>query len=527
MAYWDDLRKRNSYSPYRKETRYSEATAAQYPEYEQSTPQYVAPSPYALAQQGYRSNTLIYACIQRRMRAVSAAPLWAYDGSGPQKKVIQDLAEMGVLKNPNDRMTEKTFWQVTQMYLDISGFSCWEIERNNVGDPIRLWPMRSDWCSFLRGNGRPLRAVRYQPYGLPPQDIPIEDLLLFQYFDPLFPMLKGYSPTMAALQEIYVDNGMTQFLYNFIKEGARFSGLLSTEQDLDDIEAERIKARWKSQHGGTDNWNNIAVLGRGASYQNTSMNFNDMAFPELDGRTEARICMVFEISPILLGAKVGLSSSTYSNYVQARKAWYEEWVTPQWEFLAESFSSQMFRTYGSNGTYEIAPNRDCAFMTKRVAALQENRDLSFRRAVAAARANLLTRDQALEEIGMDPIDNKPVYIGAALRVDPISASQTFANIQGMDDEELAEMQEDNANPQDLPPSDVPGPTTADRVQFPNDVDQQSHTNDVLPAMALEEKRFRSYAKKRIRENKLEELPLFDFVITPAERQLELIEQYTK
>ena len=43
--------------------------------------------------------------------------------------------------------------------------------------------MRPDWCSFLRGQQKPIRAIRYQPYGLPYLDIAIEVVLLFQYFD--------------------------------------------------------------------------------------------------------------------------------------------------------------------------------------------------------------------------------------------------------------------------------------------------------------------------------------------------------
>jgi HK97 family phage portal protein len=499
MSYWDSLVNTSSYSSYAKEKDHSTAFAAHYPLYEQNTPQYTAPSPYSLAQQGYRSNALIYACIDKRMRALSAAPMKIYNVAGAQPVMIKDSPALRVLHQPNERISERQFWQITSMYLDISGFSSWEIERNNGGDPIRLWPMRSDWCSFMRGNGRPLRAVRYQPYGLLWQDIPIENILLFQYFDPLFPLLKGYSPTMAALKDISVDNGMADFLFNFIKEGARYSGLLTTDQDLDDIEAERIKQRWHDQHGGVENWNDIAVLGRGTTYQNTSMNFNDMAFPELDGRTEARICMAFQMPPILVGAKIGLRASTFTNYGQAREAWYEEWVTPQWEFLAEQYQVQMLRDYNEQGDYVVDPNLLCEFYTKKVRALQPNRDASFKRAILAAHSNVFSRDQALEEIGSDPVDNKNVYVGATITL------RESSTLQG--ESSITSMLENISSPDE-------GLTT---VQAPAK----------SAAQILEERQFKAFASKRVREGHPENVADFKWYHTPEEERLELLNQYVE
>jgi HK97 family phage portal protein len=499
MSYWDNLVNTSGYQAYAQERNRSLAFSAHYPLYEQNTPQYIAPSPYTLAQQGYRSNALIYACIDKRMRAISAAPMWIYDTSGLQPKVIRDSPALRVLHQPNERISERQFWQITSMYLDISGFSCWEIERNNVGDPLRLWPMRSDWCSFMRGNGRPLRCVRYQPYGLPYQDIPIENILLFQYFDPIYPLLKGYSPTMAALKDIAVDNGMAEFLFQFIKEGARYSGLLSTDQDLDDIEAERIKQRWKTQHGGVDNWNGIAVIGRGTTYQNTSMNFNDMAFPELDGRTEARICMAFQMPPILVGAKIGLRASTFTNYGQAREAWYEEWVTPQWEFLAEQYQTQMLREYDDIGNIVINPFILCEFMTKKVRALQPNRDAAFKRAILAAHANVFSRNQALEEIGSDPVDKGHVYVGATITLRESSL------ITGQSTEES--LMNQIQSPGEEPP-----------------LEETTAAPGLSAAQVLEARQFKSFASKRIREGRPDEINNFEWLYTPPEDQAFLIQQ---
>jgi len=499
MAYWESLVNSPSYAAYA----VKKAAANTYPQYEIDSPQYTSPSPYSLAQQGFRTNTLIYACIQRRLRAVSSAPMWVYDITNGLKTKVSDIPEARLIAHPNERVNQQLFWQITSMYMDIAGVALWEIERNNVGEPIALWPMRPDWCSFMRDEERPIGKVRYQPYGLPYQDVSIDNILTFQQFDPIHPLLTGYSPTMSVLRDIAVDNGMTDFLYDFIRNGAKFSGLLSTDQDIDDVEAERIRRRWRTQHGGSENWSDIAVLGHGSKYQNISMDFEQMAFPELDGRIEARICMAFEISPILLGTKVGLRAATLSNYSQARKAWYEEWVTPQWEYLASQYHDQMFRKV-FNKRIEYNDNILCEFMTRNVAALQENRDLEFRRAISAARANVFTRDQALNEMRLAPVDGKPVYVGPVSGISKTGPASGAYNTGAEYNDKVAQ---------------------SDNQEVLDEVTQQGSAPAYTAEQILEQKQFKSYASKRVREGKLNELYAFVWVYNDSDTAHQMISQY--
>ena len=65
MAYWSDIR--NLASKPNNDPGIN-AYAALVPEYDQQSPQYPYPSPYNLAQQGYRLNAVVYACIEIRQR---------------------------------------------------------------------------------------------------------------------------------------------------------------------------------------------------------------------------------------------------------------------------------------------------------------------------------------------------------------------------------------------------------------------------------------------------------------------------
>lgn len=404
MAYLDQLIQLNAYNA-ALSGKIKGAYAAYYAPYEVQTPQTPVPNPYTLATQGYRQNTLIYSAINYRSRCVAEAPLniSSLDAEGEQE-VIDHHPVKELLLNPNSAMTEEQFWQVAEINLCISGFSAWEIEFSNGGRPLALWPMRSDWCQFYRGEGQPIRAIRYQPYGLPPVDVPISNVVLFQYYDPIYPLLKGLSPLAVALNIVQVDNFATAFLNDFMQHGAMPQGLLTSDQMLQPKEAEDIADRWVQRHGGAGNWSKPAVLGRGTTYQPTGAAFSPgFDFSKIDGRDESRMCMAIGVEPILIGAQVGLQASTYSNYEEARRAFYQARVLPEWRYLASEIREQLLPHFE-----DAASSFTVGFDLGEIKALQEDKTAAWQRATTAWQANLIDRDTALDEMGLDPVDDGQV-----------------------------------------------------------------------------------------------------------------------
>jgi len=390
------------------------------PLYEVSSPQYPLPNAYDLANLGYRRNSLVFTCTQKWMAAISEPELKVYKGRGKNKTEQKNHPLLELMHQPNEAMGQVEFWMATQCYLDIAGFSVWEKEYNRLGEVIALWPMRPDWCSFKRGDARPLQYVRYQPYGgIPFVDVPIERCLVFMEFDPLYPMLKGLSRTAVAMREIGVDNAATDFMALFWQHGAQVNGILKTKQSLEEAEAMRMKAMWRQQHGGAGNWQDITVMGSDVDYVPTQMNFKDMDLENVDGRTESRICGVMRIDPILVGAKVGLGTKTFNSYAEARKAWYEENVIPSWRWLQSEVTQQLLVTDFGGETGETTE-----FDISEVKALQEDRDAKWKRAGAAAAGNWVTRDEARQEAGLDPIDHADVFVGVTIRATSASTDAT-------------------------------------------------------------------------------------------------------
>ena len=481
-----------------------EAYSSFRPLYEVQSPQYVSPSPYYLAQLGYRSNEVAFACMTVKSDAVSEAPVMVFDQDADGKpKPMPDHKILKILQAPCPRVNESIFWWITELYCLIAGRAYWEKERNNFGQVIGLWPMRPDWCSNLAGQQEPTRAIRYQPYGLPYLDIPAENVVIFEYFDPLWPLTKGFSPTMALAEIIGLDKNITNIVNTFIKNGAFMGGVLSTDQFLDDIEAQRIRTRWRQYHGGGENAGDIAVLGKGATYSPTSQTFREMVFPELDARNEARLCMGYRVPAMLVGAKIGLDRSTYSNYADARKGFYEGPVSKEWNML----SSQLWEQLGPDFETDYK-SFTCNFDVSGVRALQEDRTAKVSRSVMAFEKRVAKLDEAREEMGLKPVggdEGDSFYEAVTLR------PQQMVNAEGEVEQGItgAGAQQPGQQPQAKPkPKGVEAP--------------QYQTKAEQDAADAEAKKYLAFAKRRIKEGKDDEIYGYEFKYISEEKQAELI-----
>jgi HK97 family phage portal protein len=491
------------------------------PMWEVTAPQYTYPSAYTMIREGYKTNEFAYSIIMKRARAKSSAPLWVYDNSKEHPEEINGHPMHKMLRKVNQYIPERVFWQITSIFRDIAGFSAWEIESNRMGEPIRLWPMMPHWCSFMRGepileDGTPnpysrIRCIRYQPYGLPPQDIPMERILFFsngEDYDPEFNGIRFFSPLMHAFPLIQVDNGMTLFLNDFVKHGAKFAGLISTEQTITDTVAADIKRRFQEYHGGAQNWSQPLVLGNGAKYETMQMNFKDMTFPELDARTETRICNAFDIDPICASARAGLSVSTYANKAEADKNWLHTWLVPAWQEDADIMTEQFLPYYEEN-----TDKYYCEFYTNDVWGLSEDRDSLSKRTVEEAKTGIIDRDEAREVLGYDPID-------VDAQGNPITDEEGKDAHTWLNPSKPAEA---TAPDETKPDEQTPGETKPEEMP----VMLKKPTPEEEAAALAEEKSFRRFARNRTKENKTDEIPEYEFKFVSPERQAELLDEFRK
>jgi HK97 family phage portal protein len=87
--------------------------------------------------------------------------------------------------------------------------------------------------------------------------------------------VSGYDPIKIAPQAIALSLTTEEYAARAFSQGAIPPGILTTEQELDEEDSNRIRARWERQYGGI-NLGRIAVLSHGTTFQKVSVDLEAM-----------------------------------------------------------------------------------------------------------------------------------------------------------------------------------------------------------------------------------------------------------
>lgn len=299
----------------------------------------------AFYQEGFNANSLIYSAVMYKIRATITAPLVAYSGDefNPVQLPQADELQQRVT-NPNHRQSWVEFHARNIVFFNIAG-NVYIYRDPTTGELWSLNPQRI-WIIPGKGPRADILGYVYAREGEPPeQGIPLlpDDVLHIKLpnpADPLEGLGYGLSPISSAAQVADVDNMVTAFLNRFFASGAMVTGILSFDTALDSDVVEVIKDRWRENYGGSEKWG-VGVLDRGGSYNRVALTFEEMGFAEVDARSETRILGPFGIPPILIGAKVGLERSTYSNYEAAREAVWEDTLVPELRWFEVEYQKML------------------------------------------------------------------------------------------------------------------------------------------------------------------------------------------
>jgi HK97 family phage portal protein len=340
--------------------------------------------------QGYKKNELIFACIDKKADSTAMPHLRVYGKNDGLEIPTHPLAQL--ITKPNPFMTEFDFFSSIMILLDLAGVSYWEKIRSGSGRVVELWPLRPDWLAPVRNGESFISGYQYKiPEISDPFPMKTQDVLSFKIYDPVN-MYNGMAPVNVAARIGDVDNSATDFVKMFFEKGGVPPFLLSSRQKLIDSQVTDIRRRWVERYGGQEKWNSgPAVLDSDATFQKTGLTFEEMGFGVLDDRDEARLCMVLKVPPILVNARVGLNRATYANYSEARRAFWEDTLMPQFRRISDNCSVDLGGEFGND--FHLR------WDFSEVPALQEEQKDRWDRATKALSAGAITVNQFQIEIG--------------------------------------------------------------------------------------------------------------------------------
>lgn len=350
-----------------------------------------APSNYA---DYYPKSVPVYAALRLRQDAIASVPLKVYGkGSDGALVWLSNHPAQTLMDHVNDFWTRGDLWRATETYLGLWGSAYWFLERDDAGHNVTaIWPLRPDRMKivpdpdtyikgFIYGTGSVQTARVFLP----------EEIVWMRYFNPK-DEYAGLSP-IAPLR-LSVDMHFDALRANrAIQNNDASAGMyITTSTTPSDEEVKAFYRRWEDRYKGVGKRGKPALLAKGMDVKNLGFSPKDMEYIQSLRWGIEDVARAYNVPPILLQ---DLTRSTYSNYAQARRAFWDA-IVHQLVFYEERLNEMLFRRHFGG---EVVAKFDLSG----VEALQEDENDKAARRKLYVEAGIMTPNEVRGELGLEAL----------------------------------------------------------------------------------------------------------------------------
>ena len=300
----------------------------------------------AFADEGYRKNVVAYQGINKIAGAVAAIPFTLHR----RNTEIIDHPLLKLLERPNPLQSGDAFVRALVGFYMITGNSYVEQTVNGRNIPVELYPLRPDRMRLVPGEGGIPAAYKYKAGAQAEVTWEVDpvtgasNILHLKTFHPLDDWY-GLSPIEAGAFAVDQHNESMKWMQSLLQNSARPSGAMEVEGDteLSNDAFERLKAQIDEQYGGASNAGRPMLLEGGLKWTQMGLSPADMSIIDQKYSSARDVSLALGVPPLLLNIP---GDSTYSNYQEARLAFYEETIIPLAQLICEELNNWLTPKFG-------------------------------------------------------------------------------------------------------------------------------------------------------------------------------------
>lgn len=260
----------------------------------------------------------VYACVNRISNPIGGFPLKIMQSKagGGASVVTQHPMSERLGQRPNDFMSSRTLRKTAQSHALLWGNGYIEIERNQAGQAVGLWPLLPDRTRPHRIDDRLI--VRTNIGG---RTFDIDDNDVLHIMDLSHDGYTGISPVAMARQAMGLALALEEFGAKFFANDAKSGGFLMHPGKLgpqaqanlrgpngEQRAAPENPASRVERQGGLDNAHRVKVLEEGMKFISTTIPPEDAQFLKTRLTQVAEIARIYDVPLILLQSHDGVPS---------------------------------------------------------------------------------------------------------------------------------------------------------------------------------------------------------------------------
>ena len=372
----------------------------------------------------YPKSVPVYSAIKLRADSVARAPIRVYqkgmkDGKATKALVGDDHPVQSLMDRVNPFWTAGDLWRATETYMCLWGKAFWLLENGPRG-PQEIWPVRPDKMRVIPDRDNYVKGFVYTEAGKEMRAFLPEEVVWFREFNPLDEWA-GMSP-IAPLR-LSVDMGFDTLQANrYASTNDVTPGfVIETTDTPSQAEVEDFWDRWEKKHQGPTRVKRPAVLMGGMKATNMGFSPRDMEYIQSLIWTLGDTARAFGVPLPMLHE---LSRATYSNFITARRIFWEDTIVPRNRWYAErlqEFLLPLFRGY---------KGLKAEFDTGDIEALQEDEVKKAQRRHIYVADGVMTPNEIRAEMGLEPSDQPEadeLQVGAGAAAAPFGGERIITN----------------------------------------------------------------------------------------------------
>ena len=328
--------------------------------------------------EGYRKNATIYSLINIITKAATTIPFQVYEidnkadykryksltsgiyDSGVIQKAnilrkralseVEDTELHRLLDRPNPAQSWNTFITELIAFGKLTGnryiYGIAPETGRNVGKYKEMYVMPSQIMEIISGGiMQPVEKYKIQYNGN--FDIPAEQICHISDFNPYYDgtgtHLYGQSPLRAGMRSLTTNNEAVQTGVKYLQNQTARGVLMSEEGDLNEVQAQQLKDKFRSAHQGANNAGDIIITPKKLSWVNFGLSASDLSLIEQYNTSIKDLCNIYNVPVQLLN---NTDSSTYNNMKEAKKALYQSAVIPELCKIRDELNRWLTPKYG-------------------------------------------------------------------------------------------------------------------------------------------------------------------------------------
>ena len=382
------------------------------------------------ADEGYRQNAIVYRCVNEIANGAASIPFKAFQGDVE----LEQHPILSLLNRPNPTQAGVEFFQSLYSFLLLSGNSY--AVRSDIGSmPRELHLLRPDRMrvkpsktSMPSGYEYVIQGRVVQTYEADPMtgESEVKHMKLWNPLDDYY----GLSPLMAAAVDVDNHNAINKHNINLLENGARPSGAVvfrpmndrGIPMQLSDAQRKQLAEDVDNKFSGPTNAGRPLLLEGDFDWKEMGLSPKDMDFLQQKHLAAKDIALCFGVPSQLIGIP---DAQTYANVQEARLALYEETIIPLAMRVCSDFNEWLAPAFGEDIRI--------AYDIESIPAMTERRRRIYENVTSAVREGIISRNEARERLGLEPITGgDDVFIAANLF--PLGSAEV-APAEGADAEE--------------------------------------------------------------------------------------------